>query len=320
MNQIDVFNGDADGICALIQLRQAFPADSTLITGVKRDIGLLSRVSATAGDQVNVLDISLESNRPALLGLLQKSVRIFYVDHHFPGDIPAHAGLTSLINTDANLCTSLLVSSHINHRYPAWAVTGAFGDNLGQAARLAAQPLAYTETELEQLQKLGIAINYNAYGESLDDLHVAPDALFRLLAPYSSPLDFIAEQPVVFQQLADAYLEDMQQVQAIKPDYQTACIAVFILPNEKWARRISGVWGNELANLHPARAHAVLSSNQRGGYQVSVRAPLNNKTGADSLCNRFPEGGGRKAAAGINHLEISRLAEFIQAFSAQYAS
>ncbi len=53
--QIDVFNGDADGICALIQLRLSQPAESKLITGVKRDIQLLQRVTATAGDKVTVL-------------------------------------------------------------------------------------------------------------------------------------------------------------------------------------------------------------------------------------------------------------------------
>lgn len=42
---IDIFNGDADGICALIQLRLAYPAEAQLVTGVKRDIVLLSRVS-----------------------------------------------------------------------------------------------------------------------------------------------------------------------------------------------------------------------------------------------------------------------------------
>ena len=31
----DVFNGDADGICALLQLRKVEPLDSHLITGVK---------------------------------------------------------------------------------------------------------------------------------------------------------------------------------------------------------------------------------------------------------------------------------------------
>ena len=40
----DVFNGDADGIIALTQLRLAEPKDSQLITGIKRDIALLSQV------------------------------------------------------------------------------------------------------------------------------------------------------------------------------------------------------------------------------------------------------------------------------------
>ena len=44
----DVFNGDADGICALLQLRLAEPREAQLVTGVKRDINLLSRVEALA--------------------------------------------------------------------------------------------------------------------------------------------------------------------------------------------------------------------------------------------------------------------------------
>ena len=59
-NIIDVFNGDADGICALHQLRLAEPAESGLVTGPKRDIGLLARVTAQAGDRVTVLDIALD--------------------------------------------------------------------------------------------------------------------------------------------------------------------------------------------------------------------------------------------------------------------
>src|SRR5678815_3472044 len=43
MRYFDVFNGDADGICALHQLRLADPLDSTLVTGLKRDIALLNR-------------------------------------------------------------------------------------------------------------------------------------------------------------------------------------------------------------------------------------------------------------------------------------
>ena len=46
MANFDVFNGDADGIISLVQLRLASPLNSTLITGYKRDINLLSRVDA----------------------------------------------------------------------------------------------------------------------------------------------------------------------------------------------------------------------------------------------------------------------------------
>ena len=69
----DVFNGDADGLCALQQLRLAEPLHSTLVTGPKRDISLLKRVSASAGDHVTVLDISLDKNREALLSLLEQA-------------------------------------------------------------------------------------------------------------------------------------------------------------------------------------------------------------------------------------------------------
>lgn len=315
---IDVFNGDADGICALLQLRLAYPATSKLVTGVKRDIGLLDRVSAQAGDKLTVLDVSLDKNRQALLSILEKRVEVFYVDHHYPGQIPDHPCLTALINTDADVCSSLLMDTHLNHLYTAWAVTAAFGDNLDDSAAQAAKRLSLSATQLRQLRQLGICINYNAYGSCVDDLYFAPEVLYGLLANYASPFDFIQEKADIYQQLRDGYAEDMRRAWQIKPEYQSEAVAVFILPDEKWARRVSGVWSNELANRNPARAHAVLSHNAGGGYQVSVRASLNNKTGADELCGRFPGGGGRKAAAGINHLQKELLADFIRAFVSVY--
>ena len=98
MVSIDLFNGDADGICALIQLRKAEPRDSTLVTGVKRDINLLARVDAAPGDQITVLDVSMDKNSAALQQVLERGAEVFYVDHHFPGDIPDHPKLTALIN------------------------------------------------------------------------------------------------------------------------------------------------------------------------------------------------------------------------------
>tara|TARA_R110001583_G_scaffold52022_1_gene161834 strand:+ start:166 stop:330 length:165 start_codon:yes stop_codon:yes gene_type:complete len=42
---IDAFNGDADGLCAFVQLRRNNPVSSTLVMGIKRDINLLKRIA-----------------------------------------------------------------------------------------------------------------------------------------------------------------------------------------------------------------------------------------------------------------------------------
>ena len=101
--------------------------------------------------------------------------------------------------------------------------------------------------------------------------------------------------------------------------HETEHTAVIQLPDETWARRVSGVFGNDLANHYPDRAHAVLTEKQDDCYLVSVRAPLNRKFGADELVSQFPTGGGRKAAAGINKLPAEMLGQFIDAFDKQFS-
>jgi hypothetical protein len=73
------------------------------------------------------------------------------------------------------------------------------------------------------------------------------------------------------------------------------------------------VYSNLLANQNPQRAHAILTSTSEQAYQVSVRAALQHKQGADVFCSQFATGGGRAAAAGINHLPKEQLAAFIAA-------
>ena len=46
LRHFDVFNGDADGLCALHQLRLVTPRASILVTGTKREINLLEHVVA----------------------------------------------------------------------------------------------------------------------------------------------------------------------------------------------------------------------------------------------------------------------------------
>ena len=63
MLYIDVFNGDADGVCALHQLRLNNPQESRLVTGVKRDTLLLKRIISARDSVLTVLDISFHANR-----------------------------------------------------------------------------------------------------------------------------------------------------------------------------------------------------------------------------------------------------------------
>ncbi len=313
----DLFNGDADGICALLQLRKAEPRDATLVTGVKRDINLLARVNAAAGDLVTVLDVSMDKNRAALDKVLQQGASVFYVDHHFPGDIPDHANLAAIINESPDVCTAALVNGYLDGRHLDWAVTGAFGDNLHATARTLAKGLDISPQDLESLENLGTYINYNGYGPAIEDLHFDPRELYLRLYAAEGPLDFVQNSPD-FEKLSTGYREDMAKAAALQALHAKPGSAVFLLPDEAWARRVSGVYSNDLASNNPARAHAVLTLNASGNYLISVRAPMDNKQGAADLCMQFPTGGGRAGAAGINDLPLDRLQDFVDAFEQAY--
>lgn len=319
MTNYDVFNGDADGICALQQLRLAYPCDSVLVTGVKRDISLLQRVPAIAGDRVTVLDIALEKNITPLQDLLDKGVNIRYFDHHFPGTIPQHPNLDTHIDTAAECCTSVLVNKYLNGVFSLWAIVGTFGDNFSKTAHGLAERHSLSEKQLDVLRRLGEFINYNAYGSNLEDLHFRPDELFRAIQPFETPFDFIEQRPEIFKYLSEGYQLDFDQAKSQVPSHLTDTTAIYILPDEAWARRVSGVFANQLALKSPDRAHALLTERADGSYLVSVRAPQNRKEGADDLCRQFPTGGGRKAAAGINNLPAEHYMDFVAKFTAAYS-
>ena len=319
MNYIDCFNGDADGICALTQIRLQTPVESELITGVKRDINLLQRVSASQGDLVTVLDVSMDKNRADLERVLKQGAEVFYCDHHFAGDEEfKHRKLISLINTTPDVCTSILVNQTLKGRYLEWAVVGAFGDNLSRSATSLAKPLGLNETQLKTLQNLGIYLNYNGYGAKLDDLYFDPAELFQLTSQHQTATAFMQEDMQTYGTLETGYHDDMTKAASIVPEFNQSHAAVYMLPNESWARRVSGVFGNDLANQFPNRAHAVITELATGDYIVSIRAPLSNKKGADQICRQFPTGGGRAAAAGINCLAKLDVDKFTNVFSSFY--
>ncbi|MEZ8879391.1 MULTISPECIES: hypothetical protein [Vibrio] len=325
----DVFNGDADGIIALLQLRLNEPKETVLITGVKRDIKLVSQVVsklAEQGDQadvasVTVLDVSMEKNLPALHSLLEANVEVFYCDHHRTGDVPQSKHLETLVNTAPECCTSLLINQKLKGEYVAWAIAAAFGDNLKAVASQLALENGFDRAQTDFLEELGTLINYNGYGSSLSDLHFTPIKLYQALYQYPNPFALLDDEDSVFYRLRTAYQSDNQHLSNLVPIFESEVARVFELPGETWARRISGVFGNEIVNQDPGRAQAVLTKNQDGeSYTVSLRAPLSNRIGADEICSSFDTGGGRKAAAGINQLNEENKVNFISLIEGYYSS
>jgi hypothetical protein len=315
------FNGDADGLCALQQLRlagvQAEQAAAVLVTGVKRDIALVDRVKSSAGDECTVLDVSFDLNRAAVLALLGDGVSVRYFDHHFSGDVPQHASLDLHIDPSPTLCTSLLVDRYLAGRCRALAAVGAYGDSLADEGRVAAEAAGLDPAAADRLQQLGLAVNYNAYGESIADLHVPPVELAQEMFPFGSPLDFMATSPT-FRRLADGFREDMALARQLQPLRQVPGAILFVLPDAPWARRASGTLANDLAKAHSGSAVAIVSHKTGGDYLVSVRVPRDSAVSAESFCRRFPTGGGRRTAAGINHLPSSELDVFAGAFEVQF--
>jgi hypothetical protein len=82
---------------------------------------------------------------------------------------------------------------------------------------------------------------------------------------------------------------------------------------------VIGVYANEMLLASPQNALSILIPKTQGGYVVSVRAPAYGRMGADDFCRKYKTGGGRKLAAGINHLDTADLDrfsdDFVQSFS-----
>jgi hypothetical protein len=315
MRCFDVFNGDADGICALRQLRLAEPREATLVTGLKRDIALLQRVDAGEGDLVTVLDVSLSRNLAALRALLGRGAVVRYFDHHDAGTVPAHPNLEAHIDESRAQCTSALVDRHLHGAHRAWAVAGAFGDNLAPTALALARLAGLDEEAVARLQQLGECLNYNAYGER-DDVMFDPADLYRLAAAHADALRF-AQTPQITR-LAAQREKDLDLARAVPALRAAASASAYLLPDAGWSRRVGGTFANELAARQPRCAHAVL---WRSGdaFTVSIRAPEGGPSAA-AFCARHAGGGGRVAAGGIERLAPHELEAFLERFAAQWSA
>ncbi len=314
----DIFNGDADGIFALHQIRLENPQPSaSLITGVKRDIALLSRVADKKNCSFSVFDISLDSNRYFLDTLLANNNSVEYFDHHFAGNIPDSPLLQYKIDVSPETCTSLIVNNLIKGKNSQWAICGAFGDNLHQQAQKLADKSGLTELQTQQLQEMGELFNYNGYGSTVADLHFHPEELYRAVHDFQDPFEFFTSSPIL-STLRKGYKDDLAMALDQKEYPVNGKNRVYLFPNAPWARRIQGVFSNLKAREETMAAHALIVENEDLTLRVSLRAPLADRRDADTLCKLFPTGGGRAAAAGINSMPASMLNDFIDRLNTVY--
>lgn len=318
MELIDVFNGDADGLCALLQWRLTYPAEASLVSGVKRDNALLRKIDSGVGKTLLVLDINFENNRADVARLLADGAVIRYFDHHHPGERIEHPSLALTVDESPEVCTSLLVHQATGGAQPAWAVAGAFGDNLPQVAARLAAASGFDAEGMAVLRELGELLNYNGYGSELCDLHFDPALLYRSLHEYADPFAFAAAAEA-YATLKNGYEEDMAAVSALQPDTLTDGGAVYVLPDRPWARRAIGVWANALSQQERARAHLIFCPDGRGAYTASVRAPQLRPYGAGRFCREFPGGGGRESAGGITGLSAAAIDAVSAIFLARFA-
>ena len=247
MRRFDVCNGDADGLCAVLQWRLAHPQPATLVTGLKRELELLQQVPAEAGDEVLVCDLSMQRNHAALLRLLRRAAcRCATSTTTRSTTCRSMPALQACIDFDPRVCTSLLMDRLLDGRFRAWALVGAYGDNLTRVADALAVGMGLDEAERQQLRLLGEGINYNAYGDEAGDQHIAPQQLYARLSRHAHPLELL-RQDSIGSELDALRRADLQQ--ALAQDIHAAGRGArwVRLPDAPWSRRVIGGLANELA-------------------------------------------------------------------------
>lgn len=319
MAEFDLFNGDADGIFSLLQMRQVEPRPKAVrITGVKRDTQLFRHIveAVSEGDRITALDIGMARNARHMETVLGRGCDVFFCDHHRTGEVLEHENLTVLMDASPETCTAYLVDNYLNGAKAAWAVCGAYGDNFqALAARIASD--RGVKLPLGQLRELGELVNYNAYGLTIEDLHFHPSELFERLLAYPDPMAFMEDAPDALETLRHGHRSDWDIAGSAREIHISNAGQILSLPASPASNRISGLFANALVDEEPDKAFAVLThlSSDSGGYRVSVRAPLSRKT---RQANHFAAdfgGGGRAEAAGIDLLREEDMTRFVDAFT-----
>ena len=282
---------------------------------MKRDIALLKKIDSIVNAEVFVFDVAVEKNLNELDTLLASGCLIKWFDHHVSDTVPKHENFCSWINTNPAVNTSYLVGQFLEKTSP-WAIVGLCGDNVFETAESLANEFNLNAEQFALLKEMGELFNYNGYGETTEDLHIDPAEILDSMKSYENPLSYLKQTSIV-EQLRNGLEEDL-----IKADNaHKVSNNVYIFQDEKWARRVVGVFANRKIKDNPDIPCSVLVEKDGGkSYVVSVRSPLNSDKSAAELCKKFTTGGGRVKAAGINDLPREELTAYIDQFQSFYST
>ena len=272
------YNGDADGICSMVQWGLVYGIEGQRVTGVKRDIELLERVNPNTDDEIIVMDISLARNHARAVELSSHGFEITWFDHHLAGE-PIDA-IRTHIDTSSDVCTARIVEKFLGVDSD-WAQVALHGDGLS------------VHSIKPEFKELGELLNYNGYGADLSDLHFHPDELLLLCLQAKTPQNFMDTQ--AFMTLKNGFESDLSNAKNIEPSN-----GYYLLPNEAWARRVVGVMAHRI-NENGDGPH-VIAIDKGETLQVSIRG----SEGIGELCKMFG-GGGRATAGGIDALPKSEI-------------
>ena len=209
MTNYDVFNGDTDGIFAWHQLRLAHPREAKIVTGVKRDVNLASRVDSQEGDLVTIMDVSHAKNRKDVQRILDSGAIVEYFDHHDPKELIEHPNITYHINTEPNISTGLIVNSHVKGQNRLWSIATAFGDNHIDLAMNMAKSEGLSDEQVLILKQIGLVVNYNSYGQTVDDLFFSPEEIAEAARACGPDIFNFLEQGDIFSTLLENFNADI---------------------------------------------------------------------------------------------------------------
>lgn len=308
----DVFRADADGICALQQLRLARPHAAVIVGGRRDEAGLLDKVRPRRGDTATVLGLPLEGSGAAVQHLLDAGVAVSWFDHRPPARPLRHPLLRATLDPAPGACTSAIVDAWLSGRFRAWAAVGAFGAGLDDTGRTLAKSAGCgSDEDVRRLRQLAQALDYDANGECEADVLVRPPTLVAGMRGHEDPLAFLRDADLP-RLLAAHRTDDLRLARATSPHTSGRDGVVYVLPDGGWSRRVHGVFADELAQREPERAHVVMAP-AVGALAVSVRAPHAWPFGAGDLCRRFG-GSGDERAGRIARLHVPDLGAFVGAF------